>query len=370
MRVGIDVSILSSPLTGIGRFTLSLVQALARWREPAEWVLLGAPPHLDALPNKPNIALHRVQGLTGWRRAIWQQIALPRLARRFGLDVLHCPDFGRPIHVSIPVVNTIHDLSYYSPHAYFALVGRTYKRALTRVTVWKSSRIVADSKFTRDELTRRFGLDYRKISVVYLGVDQNPPGEPLRGEQPFVLYVGTLEERKNLPNLIRGFALMRAQGGTPHHLVLAGKPGRGFDKIQAAIRASVYANEIEALGYVDGKRVLELYRAADAVAMPSLYEGFGFPVLEAMAMGTPVVCSRAASLPEVGGDAAEYFDPLNPQEIAAALAKVLGSESLRCAMRRKGLERARQFTWDECARRYCEVYKEAAGGTGDLKEQG
>lgn len=360
MRVGIDVSILSSPLTGIGRFTLSLVQSLSRLPEPVQWVLLGAPSHFEGLPDAKNVTVHQVQGLMGWRRIVWQQVRLPRLAVRYKLDVLHCPDFSRPIYASIPVVNTIHDLSYYSSHAYFSRSNRTYKRALTRIAVRRSSRLVAVSNFTRDELIGRFPLDSRMLSVIYHGIDQNPPNESLQEENPYVLCVGTLEERKNLPNLIQGFALMRCQKCAPHRLILAGKPGKGFERIQAAIEASDCKESIEIAGYLSRERILQLYRAAGAFVMPSLYEGFGLPVLEAMSLGVPVVCSRAASLPEVGGDAVEYFDPLSPQGIAAALAKVLGSESLRAEMRRKGLARAKQFTWEACARRYCEVYRQAA----------
>lgn len=360
LRVGIDTSILAGPLAGIGRFTLSLVQALARRNRAAEWVLLGAPPGLDGLPDGLNVVLHRVGDLTGARRVAWQQAALPQLASRYGLDILHCPDFSRPVLVSVPVVSTIHDLSYYSPDGFFGPGRSLYKRLLTSVTIKKSSRIVADSIFTSDELQQRFALPAPSVSVIYLGVDPNGPVEPRRVERPFVLFVGTLEERKNLVALLHGFALMRAKGSISHRLVLAGKPGRGFDKIRAAIQASLYIKDIDIMGYVDRATVRELYRSADAVVMPSLYEGFGLPVLEAMAAGTPVVCSRAASLPEVGGDAAEYFDPASPQEISATLTRVLESESLRSEMRRRGLERAKQFTWDECARRYCEVYAAAA----------
>lgn len=362
MRVGVDVSILSSPLTGIGRFALSLVQSLACLREPVQWVLLGAPSHFEGLPEAKNVTVHQAQGLIGWQRIVWQQIELPRLARRYHVDVLHCPDFSRPVSISVPVVNTIHDLSYYSPEAYFSRSSRTYKRALTQIAVKKSWSIVAVSKFTRDEIVSRFGLDARKISVIYHGADPDPKGSTPRAEIPFVLYVGTLEERKNVQTLIQGFDLMCALTRVSHRLILAGKPGRGFGKMQEAIKNSSNRAAFEVTGYVSRDRVIQLYQTADVFVMPSLYEGFGLPVLEAMSAGAPVVCSRAGSLPEVGGDAAEYFDPLSPQAIAAALTKVLGSESLRSEMRRKGLERAKLFSWDECARRYCEVYKEAASG--------
>lgn len=357
MRVGIDVSILSSRLTGIGHFTLSLVRALATLQENVEWVLLGANPTLNGLPKGDNVVTHKEEDCIGWRRAVWQQTALPRLASRYALDVLHCPDFSRPIRVFVPVVNTIHDLSYYSSHAYFPLAKRTYKRWLTRVAMTRSSRIVAVSKFTRDELTERFGLDGPKISVIYHGIDPMPRGEAVPGVAPFVLYVGTLEERKNLVTLVQGFALMRTQSGLPHRLILTGKPGHGFDKIQAAIRTCPSREAVDVPGYVSRERVLQLYRGADALVLPSLYEGFGLPVLEAMTCGTPVVCSRAASLPEVAGDAAEYFDPRSAEELATVLEKVLSSTELQSEMRRKGLRRTKLFSWEECARKHLEVYR-------------
>ncbi len=361
MRIGIDVSILSTRLTGIGYFALSLVRSLAGLRESAQWVLLGAPPQFKGLPTGENVLIHDARNLKGVRRAIWQQMELPRLAMRYDLDVLHCPDFSRPLKSSVPVVNTIHDLSYYSPYAYFSLGSRIYKRSLTRVAMKKSAAIVAVSKFTRDEIMQRFGLDEDKISVIYHGVDLPSEGEALQAGAPFVLYVGTLEERKNVPTLIRGFSLARAQSHFPHRLILAGKRGRRFTRIQAAIENSPYGKDIEVRGYVSRHEILALYQEADAFVLPSFYEGFGLPILEAMAAGTPVVCSRAASLPEVAGDAAEYFDPSNAEELGMVLAKVLGSPELRAEMKRKGRERAKQFSWDECARRYLKAYQTVAG---------
>lgn len=362
MRVGVDVSILSSPLTGIGRFALSLVRALVRVDPSVEWILLGTPAGLAGLPQGPNVIMQRVDGLIGARRLVWQQLALPRVASRLSLDVVHCPDFSRPHAVSVPVVNTIHDLSYYSPEAYFSFPSRLYKRALTRLSVRSSTQLVAVSRFTREQLVRRFGVTAESVPVIYHGADAFPETSSPRADRPFVLYVGTLEDRKNIPTLIEGYTVMRAGNSAPHRLVLAGKPGRGFDRIRAAVRASAFGNDIEVAGYVSAEKVREFYASAHALVMPSVYEGFGLPVLEAMAAGTPVVCSRAASLPEVGGDAVEYFDPMSVDDLAAALSRVLHSDGLRAEMRRKGLARAKQFTWEECARRYCEVYRTVASG--------
>jgi glycosyltransferase involved in cell wall biosynthesis len=361
LRVGIDVSILSAPLTGIGNFTLKLVCSLVGLKENAEWALLGAPIGVDGLPEGENVLVHPVAGLMGTRRITWQQVELPRLAKQYGLQVLHCPDFSRPIGCQVPVVNTIHDLSYYAPERFFSLPSRYYKRLLTRTTVARSNRIVAVSNFTREELFRRFVVKEDKVAVIYHGIDPAPSGKAAERNEPFVLYVGTLEERKNITTLVRAFGLLRSTRDAPLRLILAGKPGRGFRKIKTEINRCPFKGSIEILGYVERETVLELYRSAEAFILPSLYEGFGLPVLEAMALGTPVICSRVASLPEIAGDAAGYFDPLNSEDLAGALDKILASPSLRAEMRQRGFERVKLFSWDECARRYYEVYRNAAG---------
>jgi glycosyltransferase involved in cell wall biosynthesis len=258
-------------------------------------------------------------------------------------------------------VNTIHDLSYYSPPSYFPLSKRLYKRFFCRVSMRKSRALIADSEFTRREIQRRFGCRVPAVYVVHPGVDTPDVTEVSLHPVPFLLHVGTLEERKNLITLVNAYSCLRARTGIPHRLVLVGQPGYRFDRIRRAIASSPSRNSIEVPGYVSCQDVMALYRQAEVYIFPSYYEGFGLPALEAMACGTPVICSRAASLPEVAGNAAEYFDPTSPEELAAVIEKVLASSNLQSEMKRKGLARAKLFSWQECARRHMEVYRSVLG---------
>jgi glycosyltransferase involved in cell wall biosynthesis len=170
--------------------------------------------------------------------------------------------------------------------------------------------------------------------------------------------VGTLEERKDLVTLVRAFDVVRERGRILHRLMLVGQAGFGWSRIRTAIIGSRYRQDIEICGYLKREAMEELLQTADLFVYPSVYEGFGLPILEAMACGTPVVCSRAASLPEVAGNAAEYFEPASVEDLAAAIERVLSSTERQAELRRKGLERAKLFSWEECARRTLEVYRE------------
>jgi len=357
MRVGINVAILSTRLSGVGYYALSLVQALARVGTDIEWVFFGADPSVDRLPRGENIHIEEVPRLVGVRRVLWEQTMLPRLAVQAGVEILHCPDFSRPILTSFPVINTIHDLSYYASDRFFPLARRTYKRSMVRVAIKRSVGIIADSYFTRQEILERFSIDLKRIFVIHLGVDSEQERQERITGPPFLLYVGTLEERKDIVTLVRAFTHLRERRRIPHRLILVGQQGWGWPTIQDAIKSSTFRHEIDVRGYISRDEVLELYRSADVFVYPSVYEGFGLPVLEAMSCGTPVICSRAASLPEVAGDAAEYFEPSSADDLAGAIERVLESAELHALLRRKGLERARLFSWDECARKHCEVYR-------------
>jgi glycosyltransferase involved in cell wall biosynthesis len=205
--------------------------------------------------------------------------------------------------------------------------------------------------------------------VIYNGFDASQVTEAgaaaeasgLAQRQPYLLFVGTLECRKNLVGLVQAFSRLKVKRKIPHRLVLAGQKGWGWKEIQRAIPTHPFAQEVDVPGYLPREEVLRLYRGADVFIYPSLYEGFGFPVLEAMAAGVPVACSRAASLPEVAGEAAEFFDPYSIEEMTAALERVLESPERQAELRRKGAERVRHFSWEECARRHCHVYREYAG---------
>jgi glycosyltransferase involved in cell wall biosynthesis len=303
--------------------------------------------------------------------SVSEQWEIARLARH--APVLHSPHYNAPLLYRGNLVVTIHDLIHITdPTFKRTSAARFYARPMFKLVARRAGRIIADSEFTKQQIVEHLAISPTKVVVVYLGVNGHfCPHDREQGilrvtsllepKRPYILFVGNLKPSKNLKTLIHAFSRICARKDVDHQLLILGDDR----KWKAAL-----VNECEKLG--TGDRVLFaphvpyedlpwVYAAAEILVMPSLIEGFGLPVLEAMACGTPVVCSRAASLPEVAGDAAEYFEPTSVDDLAAALERVLGSRELQEALRRKGLERVKLFSWKECARRHCQVYREALG---------
>jgi glycosyltransferase involved in cell wall biosynthesis len=179
----------------------------------------------------------------------------------------------------------------------------------------------------------------------------------LQLRRPYLLYVGTLKPHKNIPTLIRAFALLRGRKQVEQQLLIVGDDPRWKEGLVSLCSQLGIAGHVSFFPHVAHAILPQVYAGADLMVMPSFIEGFGLPVLEAMACGTPVVCSRVASLPEVAGDAAEYFEPTSVEDLAAAMEGVLSSTERQAELRRRGLERVKLFSWEECARRHCEVYR-------------
>jgi glycosyltransferase involved in cell wall biosynthesis len=328
--VGIDVSPLALTRAGTARHIRSLLAAL-----PPEEVEL------------------RRYGLGGSSRVLvpvrdlgWYLAALPARARLDRANVLHCPTHRAPVRTAVPLVVTFHDLAVLRHPEAFNAWTRTYSRhALPRVAK-AARRLIAVSEFTRREL-----LDLLDVPAEKLRVIPNAVGEPFapRGEAAggdYVLAVSTLEPRKNLPRLVDAFERARLNG---LRLLVAGAPGWGGVRVEG--------DGVRWLGEVGDQELARLYRGARCVAYVSLYEGFGLPVLEAMACGAPVVAARNDAAEEVAGNAAVLVDPLDPDAIAAGLAEAVDR---RDELRARGLARAAAFSWAEVARATVDVYREAA----------
>lgn len=269
------------------------------------------------------------------------------------VSALFIPAHTVPIIHPARTVVTVHGLEYeITPEAYSAW-ERFYMRASIRYSVSSAARVVAVSENTKRDLIRLYGVPEGKISVIGEGyavpMSQTPVTNTTPFPKPSILFIGRLEARKNVARLVEAFSLLKAEG-FPHALILVGKPGYGYGRVRTAIEASAYREAICEPGYVDEETKRALLSEASVFAFPSLYEGFGLPVLEAQAAGTPVVASNTSSLPEVGGEGAVYVDPLSVEDIAAGLRKVLQMSQEESAILRKSAEaNVRRFTWKGAA---------------------
>jgi glycosyltransferase involved in cell wall biosynthesis len=296
-------------------------------------------------------------------RVLWEQLAQPWVLRRIEADLVHGPAFVAPLLAPCPAVVTIHDLSFIRFPAMFRPGNRFYLTVLTRLSAQRARRLIAVSAHTAAETMRLLGVEPQRIDVVYHGVD--PAFRPLPAEEVtafrqqqglperFVLFVGTLEPRKNLVRLVEAFARVR-DGHT--RLVLAGGKGWLYEDLLARIEALNLSKQVIFAGYVPGDVLPWWYNAAVALVYPSLYEGFGFPVIEAQACGTPVLTSNVSSLPEAAGDAAVMVDPYDVEALAAGLHRLLTDGALRQELRGRGLAHAQQFSWPRTAQGTARVY--------------
>ena len=373
MRIGINTFALSSRLglAGPGRYIMELTRALATVNRGHELILLSNADNLDLLPRG---GCQRVDcgSVTTTRplRLLWEQLVLPLVLRRHGIDVLHSPVFVSPLRLPCASVVSILDMTWFSHPTQHTRVKGIYFRTLIPPTVRRAERIIAISYASKRDVIRLLGIPAESIAVTHLGVDlavftpaaaEAQPGDLAARygvHRPYLLYVGKLEPRKNLPALIEAFASI-ASGFPNHQLVIAGNPGWDNQAMWEAVARVSLSERIRLTGFVAEADLPALYAGADLFVYPSSYEGFGFPVLEAMACGTPVITSNVSSLPEVAGDAGLLVNPLDVGELAEAMRRVLTEEGLRQEMRSLGLERAQQFTWEGAARCTLQVYEEA-----------
>jgi glycosyltransferase involved in cell wall biosynthesis len=367
-RVGVVAEQLLRPVPGgIGRYVRALTDHLpavaAADRGAVTWIVGRHPPGRLAAAGLVPAVTARLAWPGRVATRTWVTLRRPRLPAGVlaDLDMVHATSAAVPPTGGRPLVATVHDLAFrHYPDAYPA-AGRRYHDRAARIVAGEAARVIAVSKATADDLTKLYGVEPARISVVPLGVE--PPGAAdqaaaaglladlgVRG--PFLLAVGTLEPRKNLPRLLAAFGEITDEL-PDHFLVVAGPVGWG-----PTLRPTWDSVRVKLAGPVDDPVLQALYRAAEGLAYPSLYEGFGLPVVEAMAHGLPVLTSDRSSLPEVAGDAAMLVDPLDRGAIAKGLVRLVTDSALRRRLADAGPRRAARFTWSATAAGTWAAYRE------------
>lgn len=355
MRIGIDGRVLSKPNpTGVTRYARKLLSRLA---VDADCVVFGCTPAESGLGSRARENVEWIDRSVppegGLRGHLWGQTVLPRLVRRYDVDLFHVPAGVPPIAAPVPVVTTIHDVSPIAHPEWFSRRYAWFYRLMTPLSIRSSDRLVAVSEFTADEIADRYRTARAKTTVVHNGVT-----EPHSGSAPdcalspgeFHLFVGARTPRKNFDGLLRGYECYRSIADDPLDLALVGPDRNIFGETPL-----LDTTGIRDLGYVSEPELGWLYRNAKSFLYPSLYEGFGFPVLEAMSVGTPVVTSGRGATAEVADDAAVLVDPTDPNDIARGIQQ---AECTAADLAQRGCRRAAAFDWETTATETRSVYRE------------
>lgn len=371
MTTLIDVTAVPADRRGVGRYIDELVRAL---HEPV--VIACQSRDEEFYRSLAPLALVLPQrGITRvWARLLWEQFALPSVARRAGVQVIHSPHYTVPLFTLRARVVTFHDATFFSDPEVHTPFKRVFFRAWIRLAGLLATRVIVPSRATASELARFVGKPHIPYSVIYHGVDHGvflPPtaaevaetAEALGlGDAPWIAFLGTLEPRKNLPALLDAYRQLAESWDFTSDplptLAIAGGAGWGPD-LDPVISAVASPGRVAKLGYVDLSLLPALLGGAVVVAYPSLGEGFGLPVLEAMACGAPVLTTPRLALPEVGGDAVAYSEP-DAASLAEALRRLVANPAERDRLSAAGLARSALFSWRACAEGHLAVYAEAA----------
>jgi len=374
MKIGIDCRTILNPKlgerAGVGHYTYYLVKNIIRCDKQNEYVLFFDWRFRDMKEFERKNVIVKNFPFSQYNKYLpfaYSHMLISAYLVKGGLDLFHSPISSLPLTYPKKSIITVHDLAIYKNPAWFPSQIFSTK-LLVPQSLRKADKIIAVSESTKKDLKQIFNIPAKKIKVIYEGATvekipvKNKGIDNLKRFKlwpKFILFVGTLTPRKNIVNLIRAYKqlLNMEPGFAEYQLVLAGAKGYQNDKVFDEIKEQKLKKQIHYLGYITHNQKMELMKKATCFVFPSSYEGFGLPVAEAMALGTPVITSKASSLPEVAGKAALLVDPEYEQEIAKALKKALSDKKLRARMIEKGKKQVKLFSWEKCAKETVKVYE-------------
>jgi glycosyltransferase involved in cell wall biosynthesis len=357
---------------GIGTYVRNLLRYLARIDKNTEYVLFCRAD--DCATIEESGENFRAVPELARQYSIKEQLRIPLDLRREKIDLFHAPHYVLPALIPCKAVVTIHDCIHLRFPQYLpSRLGYAYARTSMWIATHRSTRVLTVSEASKRDILKYFHVPQHKIDVIYNGIDERFGETPSADEvlrvreryqlnDPFVLYAGNIKPHKNLERLIEAFHLLRRNGHETVKLLIIGDEISKYATLRRAVHKYKLHKHVRFFGFVPDKTLAVLYRLARVFVFPSLYEGFGLPPLEAMASGTPVITSNVSSLPEVVGEAALLIDPYEPAAIAQAMHRVLTEPSLREDLRRRGLLRVKDFSWERSIRRVHEIYQEVLAG--------
>ena len=371
MRIGIDATSLPICPAGAGRYLCNLISNLAKVDANNEYFIFLKRRDFYHFSNlSGNFDLIGLPNFSRIPRIAWEMGRPKYFSKKMGLDVWHSPHYVAPFgFVNTRLVVTIHDLTFFLfPHLYSFSRRFSFQKFISQA-VNRADALITVSQSTQNDLVRIFPQAEAKTTTIYSGIEPYPNNgysieqksrtkNYLTDGYPYILFVGTLDRRKNIPLLISAFSELVQNKGVPHHLVLVGQPGNDLNRVRREIQSARLENRIHLTGYVNEKKLQSLYRGAELFVCPSMYEGFGFPVLEAMAYGIPVLCSDVGATAEIASWPGMRFEPGNKKQLVTKMAGALFDVRFREDLIQKGLARAGDFLWENTARETIALYEQ------------
>ena len=357
---------------GMDFVILEVLRQLQRLDTVNQYVVFVAPGPDRCLASTANIQVVELQCPT---YPLWEQFALPRAVARIGADLLHCTSNTAPLHCPVPLIVTLHDIIYLEPRQHrssslYQEMGWHYRRLVVPHILTKCRHVITVSRFERQRICQALQLPSSLVTAVYNGYNprfqmlHNPDIQVLQRLMPayepekgFLFFLGNTDPKKNTARVLQAYALYLEQSSVRRPLLIADLQENTIDTLLRQERITAIKPYLHFPGYISNIDLPMVYNAAFAFLYPSLRESFGIPLLEAMACGTPVITSRTSAMPEVAGEGNLLIDPYQPREIADALLRLERNEAFRRQQVSYGLERVKQFSWEETARQYLQIYK-------------